>query len=660
MKAPFADLVGFDYQRAYVEPRDAPDVVRRDRKAAGVGQAAPKRKPRARKHVIAGNTLRRLASLDDLVTFDRSPGAEPPERGAPWREPPSIDGLIIVLDTETTADHRQDLLFGSFEVWFARELQGRGVIIGDVLNKEDRAVIRKVAAQEGIPARHILSRDRFFWEIIHQQIRKRKVGEQTNKDGTLRDVYEGGILAAFNLPFDLSRLFDITGPAYEPGKAGHYSGGFRFDYSFTPKDQTDAKTFTAARVRRLGPRKAFFQLAPFGAGLDLMTLASALTDRTHSLNTACRAFGVDSEKMKVSEHGVVSPEYVRYNLRDTEITGKLLWKLIEELERHPIATHATRLYSSASTGKGYLRAMNVQARLEAEPAWPSDVLGHAMASYYGGQTECRIIRHAVPITKLDAVSMYPTVFALLDLWRGMVVADRVEPVNATDAVRHLLASVTLDDALRPEFWPRLRFIAEISPQGTEMLPFRSDFVRMSTGAPERNLTRGSIAAGSPSRWYAGPDLLASKLLTGCVPQVVRAIAFVPHGTMGGLGHTAIREAVPVDPYRDDFFRLLIEERKRVDTSTSEGKRLYRALKTIANATSYGAWVEMNDVPMPEPLEGHKRATRKVDVFGGHGRYVVSSERPEERGRYFFPPLATLITSGARLILALGACRSFAG
>ena len=61
-----------------------------------------------------------------------------------------------------------------------------------------------------------------------------------------------------------------------------------------------------------------------GRGLDLRTLAFALTDRGYSLETACAAFGVEHGKQVTEIHGVVTEEYINYNRRDVLATAELV------------------------------------------------------------------------------------------------------------------------------------------------------------------------------------------------------------------------------------------------------------------------------------------------------------------------------------------------
>jgi hypothetical protein len=70
-----------------------------------------------------------------------------------------------------------------------------------------------------------------------------------------------------------------------------------------------------------------------------------------------------------------------------------------------------------------------------------------------------------------------------------------------------------------------------------------------------------------------------------------------------------------------------------------------ALKIIANATSYGIFVEV----IVNELEAHE----KRSCYGPEGvGFVVETNKSEEPGKYFHPLLATLITGAARLMLAI--------
>ena len=78
--------------------------------------------------------------------------------------------------------------------------------------------------------------------------------------------------------------------------------------------------------------------------------------------------------------------------------------------------------------------------------------------------------------------------------------------------------------------------------------------------------------------------------------------------------------VEVDPATDDFFKVVIEskERAKSDKSLSPAARkaLSYFLKILANAGSYGLFVEVN----PEPLAKGER--QKVEVFSGETVFLL--------------------------------------
>jgi hypothetical protein len=70
----------------------------------------------------------------------------------------------------------------------------------------------------------------------------------------------------------------------------------------------------------------------------------------------------------------------------------------------------------------------------------------------------------------------------------------------------------------------------------------------------------------------------------------------------------------------------------------------QALKILANATSYGIFVEL----IAEDLA--KKETR-LCLGSGNDGFLAEVVKAETPGRYFHPLLATLITGAARLMLA---------
>jgi hypothetical protein len=318
--------------------------------------------------------------------------------------------------------------------------------------------------------------------------------------------------------------------------------------------------------------------------------------------------------------------------------------VLADYRRHPVDRSPDRAYSPASIGKAYLRALGVHLpKLVPEPALdlsPDEVMGFAMASYYGGRSEVRVRRIPVPVAYCDFRSMYPTVNTLMGLWRYLT-AQRLRIVDATDWTQDYLERILADDFFRPAAWRDLAVLVEVEPDG-DVLPVRAPYA-----GKQGTYTIGlNPLTSSTPVWYTLADCVVAKLVTGRAPRIRRAVRLVPWRWQRSLRPVALRGTVPVDPRRDDFFREVIRARGAVkrDASMPEAEReaLQRFLKVLANSTSYGVFVELN-------RQQGERA--EVEVFGGE-RFVTEVNAPEEPGDFYFPPLATLITGGARLMLAL--------
>ncbi len=100
-----------------------------------------------------------------------------------------------------------------------------------------------------------------------------------------------------------------------------------------------------------------------------------------------------------------------------------------EFDRHPIIVPPWRAQSGASLAKGYIRAFGVAPRSVLQPDFSKEHQGIAASTYFGGRVECRIVGEPMPVMYIDAVSMYPAVFDLLDLWFTQVIPQRLEPVD---------------------------------------------------------------------------------------------------------------------------------------------------------------------------------------------------------------------------------------
>ena len=99
-----------------------------------------------------------------------------------------------------------------------------------------------------------------------------------------------------------------------------------------------------------------------GYFVDVKTLAAALTSKSHSLTSLSDPLKVPTPKKDSDEHGgPLTPDYVRYALRDVQTTWECFNVLAQRFASFGLnATGLYELYREASLGKAYLRAMNVK------------------------------------------------------------------------------------------------------------------------------------------------------------------------------------------------------------------------------------------------------------------------------------------------------------
>ena len=576
-----------------------------------------------------------------------------------WRRP----GEMLVFDTETRVDPAQRLTFGSFRFIHDGECVDQGLFYGTDLPEKDLVTLRSYVRTHG--GDHHL-------RLL--TLREFLCGRE-DYAGLFRQIYKGRFLfIAFNHPFDLSRVAHDFINARQPF-AGGFSLGIWPDPRWLDRDlknqfrpriaikHIDSKRALIGITRREGTDKEDIipeesttgdpdeKYAFRGHFLDLHTLAFALTDRNYSLEGACEAFGVEHPKQKAKRHGVVTKKYIDYNRRDVLASSELAAKLLEEYDRHPISNslQETKAYSPASIGKAYLRKMGIKPILERQRHFPKRYLGYAQSAFFGGRTSAHIRKVAVPVVYTDFLSMYPTVNSLMGLWR-FVIARKIEVIDHCQAsIQRLLNGVTAKDLFKPGAWKKMMAFVRVIPNG-DILPSRARYSDESkdwqVGVNHLYAQRDSPDDGL---WFSLPDVVASKLLYGRVPKIVDAFRIKARGTLHSLQPIRLRGDVQVNPKKRDFFRVVIEERKRLakrtDLSEIEEERLDKALKVLANAASYGIYAEMI----------RQESDEKVHVTC-HGidaePYPCRVAHPDKIGEYCFPPLASLITGAARLMLAL--------
>lgn len=564
---------------------------------------------------------------------------------------------MLVFDTETTTDATQKLLFGSYRFFTSGECVEEGLFYADDLPKMDLAILRKYANSHsadttGITKLKLISRSGFLKKLFAATYKARC------------------LLVGFNLPFDLSRLgFDVKSARRE------FAGGFSLGlWSYTdPEEQEhsdpnrpritikhiDSKRSLTSFTGRKEPDRD--DLIPDGSRdgmphdgykfrghfLDLKTLAFALTDRGHSLKSACEAFAVEDGKLEVSGHGKITEEYIDYNRRDVAASSQLAEKLLQEYDLHPILLQETKAFSPASIGKAYLRGMGISPISQRQKSLQPYV-GYAQTAYFGGRTSAHIRKIAVPVVYTDFLSMYPTVNSLMNLWQ-FVIACQIKVIDhCQQQIIKFLETLSVNSLFEPVTWKHLTAFVRVVPDG-DILPSRGKYSPISN---DWQVAVNYLYADAPddALWFSLPDVVASVILTGKIPKIVDAFRIeASGGVLKELTSIKLRGTIGVDPRKSDFFKAVIEERKRVgardDLLPTEKERLSKALKVLANATSYGIYGQMD-----------RREHGQEMLVKCHGLdaspftcKVTNSEQP---GEFCFPPLASLITGAARLMLAL--------
>ena len=565
---------------------------------------------------------------------------------------------VLFFDTETTIDELQNLLFGCWR-YCRVDIDGLHVVDEGLFYQDDLATTNPEGLEElrCYVATHrantererpltLLSRAEFVEKVFY------------------RAGYQGRArIVGFNLPFDISRL----AVAVDEGRGKNF-GGFSFIlWPGAPGSGYKERIHRPrVHVKSLDTKGAFISFGkPVGVDdddlipeaspdgrpdsryawrgrfVDLATLAFSLTGTPYSLDGACKAFGVEG-KVASGGHGKITEQYIDYCRQDVTSTQNLYEALMTEFRLHPIDLAPEKAFSPASISKAYLSTMGITPLLDRHPDFPPTVLGYAMSAFFGGRAECRIRHVPVPVALVDFTSMYPTVDTLMDLHQFQI-AERIEIDDATSDVRELLDTVTLDDCFDPELWRSFVGFVLVLPN-KDVLPVRAPF-----NAQSFNIAVTPLTSDEPL-WYSIADCVASALITGKTPQVIRAVRLVARGNNSRLRSVKVRGTLDVDPSLMDPMAAMTEERQRVkrDESLSDidRGRLALAIKIIVNAGSYGIYSEFN--------ARERRAGEQTPVLV-HGRRDPFDDRvaaPEDPGQYCFPPFASCITGAARLMLAL--------
>lgn len=574
-------------------------------------------------------------SAASLERAHQGPGWEPGKDG------PRPSGFVLLFDTETTVDAAQRLRVGAYQLRRDGRLLEAGFFsTEDGLSRDERKLLQHYVASHRIEGVGL--------ELLG-------LGEFTNRLIYRLAYQNNGLIAGFNLPFDISRI------AYDSGPAKRLRDGFTFHLGdgHWPLLQVKHLSSKAAIIRFEG-RKSKHGYRGFFC--DVHTLAAALLGESHGLGELADLLGTKTRKGEVEDYGApLSDEFLDYAMGDVQVTWECLEILKHRYESHGLSTPISSIYSEASIGKAYLNEIGIHGLLKVQPSFPQELIGHIMSAYHGGRTEVHVRRKIMPVAYLDFLSQYTTCCVLMGLWRFVIARDIGHRQGETERAQTqmFLDRVTADDFRDPARWRDLVTIVKVRPDG-DLFPVRTKY------ANDHTYTTGlNYLTSEHEVWFALADCVASKLLTGKAPRVLDAVVFEPGLPQENLqpvdlaGNPDFR----IEPTEDDFYKRLIELRSRVKREVKDAERRgdeqladrlqaeQQALKVTASATSYGIFIELN-------VERLKKETEFV-CFGPEEPFSTHVRNTEKPGRFFHPLLATLITGAARLLLALAELRASA-
>src|SRR5262249_14359155 len=146
------------------------------------------------------------------------------------------------------------------------------------------------------------------------------------------------------------------------------------------------------------------------------------------------------------------------------------------------------------------------------------------------------------------------------------IATGIEQEEWTDEAHRLLAGIKPSDLQKRDIWKLLTTLVQVEPD-EDVFPIRAPY-----GGSSRTIGLNALSAEF-GLWYTLADCVASKLKTGSAPRIVRAIRFIPKQPQPGLKPIDIggNPGFHIDPYKDDFYRRVIELRGQVQAEEKQAR-----------------------------------------------------------------------------------------
>jgi hypothetical protein len=486
-------------------------------------------------------------------------------------------------------------------------------------------------------------------EILQKHCAQKNVEHMTREE-FINDVFypvvykERALCVGFNLAFDLTRIARHIGTGIKQNR-----DAFSLELStFKQHPRIMLEHHNNLTFIRFGGSFNYFKKQNVryfpGNFLDVGNLACILSNMKRlTLRQAGELFNASILKVEADDHGKVTPAYIDYCRQDVSATYALYEQVMKEYDAYDIDLDVCAAFSSATLGKAALRQLGVKPHNLQEPGFDPHMKEALMSAYYGGRCELRYRKTSVCVTTLDFLSMYPTLSTLMKLWRYVTAKRIIQKRVSPKSVEQLIKGLTLERLTEKNLWPKLCMLVKIRPDG-DCLPVRKAY-KVDSKIPNIGINYLTFKG---ELWYALPDVIASYLVTGKVPQIVTAIAFLPTGQQDSLRPAKIL-GMTIDPRKEDFIQRVIEERQQIkqrltlERDAQKARFLdakQKALKILANSTTYGIFVEMNRKDEhTELLNLIDDSDLEVDVF-------------EEEGEFFNPLIAVMQIAGARLFLMM--------
>src|SRR6266446_4456173 len=333
----------------------------------------------------------------------------------------------LIFHCATTADEKQDLLFGAYVCAQLEDAQFVAKEIGLFhRGPEEFRVLKRFPKDSAFELGKI---------------------EEFRRMVFLKYLKAGALIVAYDAPFEISRI------AVKWNRSLKWRRAFSFYFRLF-QDRTGTIRPSGFEpglsIESLDAAKAFYRLIKYGFHeidteqeeeqqpsnvhiLDLKTLTSVLTGENYTFPSACEIFGAPASRARKTCPRVTKPAIERL-LRDVTGELELLNRLKRELEQHPGDLVPERCYSSATLAKRYyFPGMGIKSPQEKFEI-PDKINGIAAQSFFAGRAECLIRRTPVPVTYVDFHAQFHGVSKLLNC-RELLCAEALDFPDFTTEAR---------------------------------------------------------------------------------------------------------------------------------------------------------------------------------------------------------------------------------